>query len=196
VSINAGATTPTPAYVGDVVSGTVTAAISPASLDGDGSGLTYVTYSWDCDQIWESDDDGVNDPWTLYADGDGLSGQYSEDLVDWIDDCGPTRFWHEFDDPGYYVLHVIVNAEIHDSRTGAVIETVTNDAYVGDGGGSSDASNARQAAGRAAGGAAQARPGQRKMTVGRPNPNDRFILTSGRHRGGEIMRFPTPNFSL
>jgi len=136
------------------VSGDATATLSAPSLVGDGSGLSYVTYSWDCDQIWESDDDGVNDPWTLYADGDGLSGQYSEDLTSWIDDCGPTRFWHEFDDPGYYVLHVIVNAEIHDSRTGAVIETVSNDAYIGDGGGSSDASNARQAAGRAAGRAA------------------------------------------
>ncbi len=115
---------PNPAYVGDMISGKVTSQLSPSNLDSDGSGPTFVTYDWETKNVYESDDGGVNIPFTDATD----RASY---VIVWQPGDSSATFNATFFDPGYYILQVKCTANVCDSSTGGVIASAVATGYVG-----------------------------------------------------------------
>ncbi len=115
---------PNPAYVGDAIHGTVTSTLTPDNLDSDGSGATFVTYSWgtSIDDVFYSATGAAG---TFAAGG----GSYS---IGWNPLGSSTTFNAVSTVPGSYVTEVTCTATVCDSSTGGALASATAQGYIGD----------------------------------------------------------------
>ncbi len=112
---------PNPAYVGDAIHGTVVGTLSPGDLDSDGSGPTFVEYSWNETGLWSSQTGAVCSFQPCALNG----------AIGWTDGSPSTQFNAVFETPGYYIMQVTGTAAVCDSSTGGVIAAATGIGYVG-----------------------------------------------------------------